>query len=204
MDEILKFFGTALGYFIIGSGAVLVSTIKYLRAKYNANNKIHWRNFASKAKNEVEDIIDNYRILTRANRVNLWQYSNGDRDLVGVCYERVTCTAESHDKNTNSIQNDFKMIFLDRRMRRIINKISESKGDYLKIDLDSDDEEDRRDMELSGLGTCFHFKIFKNNVWGGVVTFSFVRRTDLTAQQEADMILAMSQISDLHYKMIKK
>ena len=202
MDDILKFFGTMIGKMIIGAGTVAVAVYNHLRLN-KKRNRVSRRNFASKAKNEVEDLIEYYRILTRSNRVNLWQYSNGDRDLVGICYERVTCSVESVDKNTTPIKNDFQMVLLDRKMRRIINNIADCQGDYLKVDLDSDNDEDRNDMELNGLGTCYHFKIFKNNVWGGVVSFNFVRRTDLTAQQEHDMLICMSQISNLHAKMIK-
>jgi hypothetical protein len=202
MDEILKFFGTMIGKMIIGTGTVAVAVYNHLRLN-KKRNRVNQRTFSSKAKNQVEDLIENYRILTRANRVNLWQYSNGEKDLVGICYERVNCSAESVDDNTKSIKDQFKMVFLDRNMRRIINNIADSKGDFYVMDLDSDDEQDRNEMELSGLGTSFHFKIFKNNVWGGVVSFNFVRRTELTTQQQHDMLICMSQISSLHAKMIK-
>ena len=204
MDEILKFFGTALGQILIGCGAISVAAIKHIRSKNNLSNMVNRRTFASKAKNEVEDIIKEMRIQTRCNRVNLWQYSNGDKDFSGICFERVTCTAESVDKNTKSIKDDFNMVFLDRDMRSIINNIAESKGAYLKVDQNSDSAEDRLSMEINGLGTCYHFKIFKNNVWGGVVSFSFVRPTTLTAQEEHDMQVGMSKINALHTKMIKK
>ena len=203
MDELFKFLGEHLGKIILSGGGVFsVAAIKHITTKLNLRAKRDQRILANRCRIEVDSIIVAIQAITSANRVNLWQYSNGTKDLNNICFENVTCTSEKTDGNTIPIKQDFIHQPLDLYMRKIIDRISLCDNDYLMVDIDSEYYDDAIIMEMYGNKMIYNFKIFRNNVWNGVVTLSFDDRIELSAETTHKVLISMANIRRLHQKMI--
>ena len=206
MDELYKFIGTGLGKLIVAGGIILVTALNNVAKKWKLQSRLKSnklkRDMANIAKIAVDDLIRSIQVITRANRVNLWQYSNGSKDLNNVCFEYVTCTSEKTDRTTSGIANQFQMQILDAYMRKIVSRISDCQEDYLLIDIDEEKYDDRIAMEEYGNSSGYHFKIFKDNVWKGIVTITFIERTSLSADTLHEVLVMMASIKRLHEKMV--
>ena len=206
MDEILKFIGTGFGKFIVAGGAIGVAALKHiitkwkLTLKFNAN-KLK-RDFANEAHIQIEDFIKSIQAVSQGNRVNIWRYSNGTKDYGGICFEKVSCTNEKTDGNTSGIKHVFQDVPLNDNMRRTIQRIGDCNEDYLLIDSDSELYDDGIILEMYGSRCSYHFKIFKKNVWQGVVSITFRDKNEISAEDIHRILIYMANIKRLHEKMI--
>ena len=130
------------------------------------------------------------RILgfTEADRVGLFQYSNGDKTFNGGCLRYVTCTAEDSAIGVSAVILEFQKKGITPDIALILDRID--KADLYSIVNAKDLVGTEKVLSDSyGLVKSYHFKLGKS-VWEGVLSISYLHEEYELSEEQISRIKA--------------
>lgn len=205
--------GNIGGSLINVAGLVLIGVVAHFYKKWDAIKKkkrtISRYDNQLDSRVKIDELVDKIQAVSNASRVSVFEYSNTEKSIGGACKLFVSCTAESLDRFTKSIWDEFQHKPINRILRLIIQKIKKCEDSFLKIII-SDEEEGEMKNTFKQYGTLvtYNFKLGEE-VWdSGVLTISWIGNEEhipkeMTDEQMRYVLLYIEDIKKIKQELLR-
>ncbi len=166
-EVILKYLGVVFGgmTFFYG-GRIYKFILDKFSSKENKIGQIFIKN--TEVRSQIQDIIIEIIGLTRANRVSLVEFHNGEEAHSGLPFNYASMTYEKTDLTTKNIITEHQRVPIGSISKMLID-LHNNKDGCVKITQTQNDQEVLETINYYGIETLYNFRI-TNHIKDGMIS----------------------------------